>query len=272
MAAPEIRPRSFSEIIDVVFKTYLENFAPLIIIVAVVTGPILLLQGLIQLTVFNDIAQVPVDEIDSLSDIISGEQIASSVILGLLGWIASALSSGALVKAVADIHLGRTVVWQDSIRYALTRLAPLLLGSFLFGLGVAVGIVLFIVPGIILAVSWAVFAPAVVIENQGGAESLARSWQLMSGRRWPSFGAFFAMFLIAGIIGGLLGRVLGDGDSFTFVDVIVSTAISILTTPLLSITVVILYFELRARRTGYDAAQLAMDIDAAPSGPPSPIR
>lgn len=272
MEAPEIRPRTVADVIDAVFKIYLDNFVPLITIVAVVTGPILVLQGLLQLGVFNDIAAVDIANAESIGDLISGSQIAAGVVLGLLGWAASALAAGAVVKAVADIHLGRPVDWQDSIRFALPHLGPLLIGSLLFGLGVATGIVFFIVPGVFLAVSWAVFSPAVVIERMSGAAALGRSWNLMAGRRWPVFGAFIVMVIITSIVSSVLGRALGGSADFTFVDVIVGAAVGVLTTPLLGVTVVVVYFELRARKSGYDAMRLAAEVDASPAGPDSIIR
>jgi hypothetical protein len=272
--APEIRPRSIADVIDVVFRIFLDSFAPLVTITAVVTGPILLLQGVIQLTVFNDVAATDVNDIENLGDLFSAEQLSATVVLGILGWAASSLASGAVVRAVADIHLGRSVDWRASIRHAMTFLGPLLLGSFLFAAGVSVGFVLLVIPGIFLAITWVVFSPAIVIEDQGAVRSLSRSWELVSGRRWPTLGVFIVFFLLTGLVSSVLSRILSFGSGFTFADVVVTTAIGVVLAPITAITVVVIYLDLRARKEDYDAVALETDLATGPTspGPDSIIR
>ncbi len=260
MDQPEIRPRSVSEIVDTVFKIYLEHFVPLVTVMAVVVAPVILIQGLAQLAFFDGLSAT---DFGFRARLDPGEQ-AARALLDIIGWVASVLASGAVVRIVADVHLGRAPDWRESVRHALPQLGPLLLGSLLFSLGVVLGIVLLIIPGVILAVSWSVFSPTVIIERRGGAEALARSWRLVAGRRWPIFGAFIVMFIISALIGLVIGQALRGSADFTLLDVVVAAGISVLTTPLLSLTVVVVYLDLRARQEGYDAFRLAQEIDSEP--------
>jgi hypothetical protein len=95
----------------------------------------------------------------------------------LLLWIAfllpvagTALVQGALLEAVEDErnHRARTSIG-DQLLAARRRLGPLLGVSLLTGLGVGLGLLLLIVPGVILFTRW----------------SLSRSRELVRGHFWP---------------------------------------------------------------------------------------
>lgn len=67
------------------------------------------------------------------------------------------------------------------------------------GLLVALGLVLFIVPGILLIVRYALLDPAVVLEGAGATKARSRSTELTIGVRWQIFWAgllFFVAFLL----------------------------------------------------------------------------
>ena len=58
----------------------------------------------------------------------------------------------------------------SAVRAALPALT-----AILFGLGVWVGLLLFIIPGIMLMLRWSVAVPACVLEGTGPVASLGRS-------------------------------------------------------------------------------------------------
>ncbi len=267
MKRQQLRPLSVGETIDAVFTIYRSNFTTLITISGVILVPILLVSGLLQLSFVNDM----INDVESLSpgqtpnfgDIFNAGAIFGGFLIGLFTWAAQALASGAVVKAVADTYLGDEPEWQESIRFALTRLGALLAGSFLFGLGVGLGFVFLLIPGIFLALSWAVFAPAIVIEGKSGSGGLGRSWELVKGRRWQILGTFIILYIIVAvagliialILGGLLGA--GSDGAFNFANIIVNIISGVLTTPLMAIATVVVYFDLRVRKEAFDVALLA---------------
>ena len=61
---------------------------------------------------------------------------------------------------------------------------PLIGFGILFGIGVAIGFVLLIVPGLILLTFWSVGAPAIVVERLGAIDAFGRSWHLVRGDAW----------------------------------------------------------------------------------------
>jgi hypothetical protein len=103
-----------------------------------------------------------------------------SVVLTLVG---SLLVQGALVEVVRDLHEGREP-GPVGTYYARTRdrLGTLLGASLLYGVGVAVGFVLLIVPGLIAVARWSLIVPLVVIERLGVGEAFSRSNHLVRGR------------------------------------------------------------------------------------------
>src|SRR5690606_31053459 len=72
--------------------------------------------------------------------------------------------------------------------------------SVLFNLGVFLGLMLFIIPGIFLALAWALALPAAVDRDLGAVEALNESFRLTTGHRWGLFGLYLALLGI-GVIG-----------------------------------------------------------------------
>jgi uncharacterized membrane protein len=67
--------------------------------------------------------------------------------------------------------------------------------SFLTGLAVIVGLILFIVPGMVLATWWAVSLPAMMREDLGVSEAMERSKALTDGNRWRVLGLMLLLFV-----------------------------------------------------------------------------
>lgn len=122
-----------------------------------------------------------------------------SVILALVGGL---LVQGALVEVVRDLHEGREPGPVGSY-YTRTRdrLGTLLGASLLYGIGVAVGFLLFIVPGLIAVARWSLIVPLVVIERLGIGQAFARSRLLVKGRT----GRVLVLVVVANIITTLIG-------------------------------------------------------------------
>ena len=103
-----------------------------------------------------------------------------------------------------------------------------LVGALVFGVAVAIGFVLLVVPGLFLLVSlifWEVF---VAVEGQNFLEAMEHSWQLTRGHRWQLFGLGFVVLLITLVVNaafGIPGALVGGLGA-----VLVSQAGSALTT------------------------------------------
>ncbi|HET7054767.1 MAG TPA: hypothetical protein VFI09_12730 [Solirubrobacterales bacterium] len=175
-----------------------------------------------------------------------------------------ALYTGFVVELVRDVRDGRrdeTV--GDLFSAAMPFILPLIGFGILFGIGVAIGFILIIVPGLILLTFWSVGAPAIVVEGIGPIDAFGRSWRLVRGEAWPVFGTLFVTFLIVLVIGAILGAIAAPiGAGATIVAAIVSAAI---TAPIYSLAVSVIFFDL-----GGGAGVLDPAVPPAPTQPPPP--
>jgi hypothetical protein len=112
----------------------------------------------------------------------SNTQLTRLVAIGL-GLVGGLLVQGALVEVVRDLHEGREARSIGAV-YTSTRgrLGTLLGASLLYGIGVVIGLVLLIVPGLIVAARWSLIVPLVMIERLGWREAFARSSALVIGQ------------------------------------------------------------------------------------------
>lgn len=82
-----------------------------------------------------------------------------------------------------------------------------LLASILYGLIVAAGLILLVVPGIMWAVRFGLFGFLVVDQGAGPVEALLRSSALTQGARWNLF--VFGLMLFGIVVLGALALVVG---------------------------------------------------------------
>jgi hypothetical protein len=166
----------------------------------------------------------------------------------------------ALVKAVEDVRDGRAdLSLQETFEAARPHLGAVLVAGILAALGIAIGLVLLIVPGLILMTLWAVIIPVIVLEGKSAGESFGRSRELVRGYGWRVFGVIVLTILLLLGFSIVLGLILSPLADWLqgFVANIVSGTI---TAAFVAVVLTLLYFRLR------DAKQAA----AAPAAEPPP--
>ena len=125
-----------------------------------------------------------VDGVGQLSGL--PESTPARVVLGLLSFVLTfsgpVVVQGALVHIVRNIHEGRPPERIPAlVRAAGRRFWSLLGASILYGLGVLVGLVLLVVPGVVVAARWCLLAPLIMLEGQFVQPARERSAQLVRG-------------------------------------------------------------------------------------------
>ncbi|RWO58779.1 hypothetical protein [Mesorhizobium sp.] len=86
------------------------------------------------------------------------------------------------MRATIEDLNGKQPSFGDCIARAVSFLLPTFAIALLVGLGVGLGFILLIVPGIMLALRWSVAVPALVQERLGVFGSMARSHDLTKGK------------------------------------------------------------------------------------------
>ncbi len=226
------------DVVNETFSVYRDNFAALIggaLAVFVIVG---LVAGLL----------------DSVGGIIFS---LLATIVRLIGY---AVFVGFVVHLVQDVRDGRRDHSMGDLFSAATpAIGSLIIFGILYGIGVAVGLFLVIIPGLFLITMWAAGAPAIVVEGIGAIDAFGRSWKLVKGHGWSVFLALILILIIIVLIQAvlvLIGAAIGVGGV-----IIASIVASAITAPIFSIAVSIIYFEL--------AGEIATAPPAAPA-PPAP--
>lgn len=103
---------------------------------------------------------------------------------------------GAMIYALSRIKQGQRPTYSEAIVVGLRNWGKLFVAQLIAGILILLGLIVFIVPGIVLLVRYAFLNPAVVLEGATPGEARRRSTELTSGIRWQIFGAGI-LFLVA---------------------------------------------------------------------------
>ena len=172
--------------------------------------------------------------------LIPGATIAAAILF----WVLNVLYQGMVVELVSDLQSGRR---DHSVVELLRSVEPVLLAllavSVLFGVGVAIGLVLFIIPGLILLVIWSVVVPVTVLERPGVFAAFERSRELVRGDGWAVFGVIVIVgvtVIMVSLATGVASIALGSFGR-ALVQWIVNAALA----PLSALSASVIYFSLR---------------------------
>ena len=188
-----------------------------------------------------------------LTGIVSALLVAASSALALLALIifvvAETVFTGMVVELVADIQDGRRDASPGQLLRAATPvLGQLILVGIVAYVGIVIGFILIIVPGLILITIWSVAAPVVVLEHPGVLASLRRSRELVRGNGWQVFGVIFVLLVVVDLVSFIIEAAADSAGSA--VDLVVRVVIGVLTAPLAALAASVLYFELRGASPG----------------------
>ena len=152
---------------------------------------------------------------------------------------------GALVVAVADVRDGRADL---SLGETLSRVKPklniLALAGILAALGVGIGLLLLIVPGLILWTWWLVIVPVIMLEGSGVTDAFGRSRELVRGHGWSVFGVLVLTILILVAV-DLAFRLIAAGFDDVVIELLLDIASQTLTAPFIALAWTLTYYRLR---------------------------
>ncbi|MEZ5120642.1 MAG: hypothetical protein R2736_03530 [Solirubrobacterales bacterium] len=197
--------------------------------------------------------------IEALFQILALQSWVLGLVASVVAVVLSTLYTGMVVELVGDVRDGRLdQSIGDLLNSAAPAILPLIGVSILAGIGITIGFILLIIPGLFLITIWAVVAPVVVLERSGVFAAFGRSRRLVKGNGWQVFGVivlFLLIYFVISVILGAIGSGLGDVG-----EVILVYVGRVITAPLVALGAAVLYFELRAAQG-----------EAGPGGPEAGI-
>lgn len=169
---------------------------------------------------------------------------SASIATGILFWALSVLYQGMVVELVQDVESGRRDHSVGSLlRSVEPVLLPLMAVSVLFAIGVTIGFVLLIIPGLILLVMWAVVAPVMVLERHGVFATFGRSRELVRGNGWNVFGVILIVFFAVVVVSLLVALLTASFG--TVPHAVVLWAVDSAIAPISALSASVIYFALR---------------------------
>ncbi len=240
---PAFEPMSFGMILDRAIQLYSRNF--------------LLLVG---------ISAVP-EVLLSFSNLAGARTPVLNLLIMPAYLLLSAVATAAVAVAISARHLGREVTIAQCCTAAFRKLGTLLGAWILTGLQIAAGFLLVLVPGIIWALSYCLLTPVIMLEGLSAVDSRKRSWELTKGSRWQIFGLYLVYLLVSyglvflvGLVSRLTaGAVTGQGVISPLAQLI-SLAGRVLLAPFGGIVTVLIYYNQRIRKEGFDLELLAESL------------
>jgi len=183
-------------------------------------------------------------------------------LLGVLATLVSALAfgvavpliSGAVTIAVADRVTGGGSGWVETWMLTAGRAGPLLSAIVPAAGLIAIGLVLWVIPGLAVAFCFALLAQVVVVEKLSGAAALRRSVELV-GADWLRVALLLAAFAAVTWAARLLADLVIP-DAAIFMTHLVGDLLTLVILPLPLITAALLYLDVRKRRDGFGDDEL----------------
>jgi hypothetical protein len=246
---------SLGEVISKTFEVYRRDFTKYFILFAVVEVIIGIVTALAQHAFV----------LPTLSTSSTSQQVSSSFSAffgALIPLVASIflvtvvffpIAQGSAIKLASErIEKGQAELGL-SIRFAARKLIWIWILTIVVGILVFLGFIALIVPGIILAIMFALAFPVLLIENKGIGGSMGRSRQLV-GHRWlKTFATYLVLGIIVAIAAGIVSVISAP---FGIASPVVSGILSALYQPLFPILLCVYYYSNLARISPHPEVQM----------------
>lgn len=192
-----------------------------------------------------------------------------SMLGSIVSMVLNLMAGGAIVYVAFEDLRGVRVGLKEGLTCAINRLAPLFLAALVIGLGIGIGMILLIVPGLILACAWVAAIPACMVEKLSPLDCIRRSMALTKGYRWTIFGAvtviglaMIALGFVSGLLGLALFSALTSSPYLTlFFFALLYLVLTLVPSTLFSLLTAVMYADLRNVKEGISKESLAEVFD-----------
>jgi hypothetical protein len=266
-----LHPMTLGDILDGAFKLLKANLRTIVLVSAVFLVPINLVAGFFQRDVLGGYGLLQLANDPSLLDQAANADpstalLLSTLIAALASFLITPFIGGAVSKIVASSYLGEEPEPGPVMRATARRFLALL-GAFLFTLLLKLVGLLFCVVGVLVPMTFfLVTTPAVMVEELGPIQAMARSVTLVRSRFWPVMGIGVLSGLLASVLESILSWPFGlaagvIGFRWGWILAAIGEILpALVTMPLVAIVATLVYFDLRIRNEGFDLQMIAAEL------------
>jgi hypothetical protein len=173
-----------------------------------------------------------------------GRNIGVGLLTIMLAVAGTALLQGGLVEIVRGLHLDGDdkASLGEVLARASGRTLKLIRASVLSALGIGVGLLLLVFPGLVLMTRWAVAVPVAMLEGGTARDALRRSKTIVAGNGWNVFQVIFAVSMLTAVITLPIGFLSAHTDVFGWW--VAATISSMITAPFAAHALTVVYYAL----------------------------
>ena len=175
-----LRPLTTGELLDRTFALYRKNF---LLFAGIAAIPALLVMFIETIPTFIEMFR-PVGRADMTVLLVRGGATLLAIGVAYIGF---GIAQGATVFGVASAYMGKPVTVADCYRKIRGKIGRLI--GITFGTSILIGLasLLLFIPGILLAIKWALVVPVAMLEDASFSVATSRSSDLSTGKGWQIF-------------------------------------------------------------------------------------
>jgi hypothetical protein len=269
---------NIGDILDGAFKLLKANFLTLILVTAAFVVPLNLLTAWSQRRVSTpgilDLVNDPLAAQAVNPNPLAGYDWVALILGTTLGLLVTPLVAGVVSRVVASSYLGTQLTAGQALAGTVRYFPALLVSFIIVHAAESVALVLCIIPVLFVMPLFMVTSPAIVIEDmpplRGMVRGVSRSVELTASRYWPVVGIALLSGLIAIAVNLIVTFPLSSlialfGTVPWPLTAVASLIPALVTTPLITIVAVLVYFDLRIRREGFDLQMIATGLGEGPN-------
>jgi hypothetical protein len=223
------KEREFGEIISTPITFFAQEFKLIVKSLLLFVGPFILLEVILSHYLKLDFNQ----DILSLMTEGSNYNLNSLKGYGLLFSLLQLLRS-AMMYCLLGVYIklyilsgrgtfGINDLWDGIKKFYL----PVFVGNFVALIMIVIGVILILLPGLYIGVVMSILIPIIIFEDEGVGKAITRTFEVMKGNWWITFGAYVVMYILIFIAGGIIAFIIGKGIGLLGQSVIITSVNSV---------------------------------------------
>jgi len=196
------KERQFGDNLSVTFDFIRMNFKMLLKILLRISGPLMLLGSIVLFYAFFELYSNMSTFNSKVSpfDIYQSGFMILGIIIYSIGSLIFSISINEYISWYADAEENETISPKEIFQRAISNFWNYFGTGLLVSLMIAITFMVLIIPGIYVGVSLSLVLIVISAEKKAGGKAINRSWQLIKGKWWITFGYLIVVFILATLI------------------------------------------------------------------------